>query len=396
MRHIALRLALAAGLALLVLAIWVTPGRAAEQIHIVQPGENLFRISLRYGVTVQAIQAANGLNSYIIYVGQALVIPDTSAPVATTLPATPLPATPAASLTHVVQPGETLFLIGLSYNIPWNKIQAANGLAGEKIYVGQSLIIPLDAGTATPSTADTQPATDTPLATSTPAPVTDTPAPTVASATDTLAAAPPTPAPTATPTETATETPAATPAPGGTTYTVLAGDTLFTIGLKFGLMWTTIQQANGLAGASIYAGQQLIIPASDSGYAAAGVVAPPPPPGTGKRFLVVLSEQRLYAYEDNQMVRTTLISSGVPGYQTVTGTFHVYLRYLSARMIGPGYDLPNVPYVMYFYQSYGLHGTYWHHNFGHPMSHGCVNMPTSEAEWAYNWSTYGTPVIIRY
>lgn len=47
-------------------------------------------------------------------------------------------------------------------------------------------------------------------------------------------------------------------------------------------------------------------------------------------------------------------------------------------MTGPGYDLPNVPYTMYFYQGYGLHGTYWHNNFGTPMSHGCVNMPTPE------------------
>ena len=76
------------------------------------------------------------------------------------------------------------------------------------------------------------------------------------------------------------------------------------------------------------------------------------------------------------------------------GTYHIYARYVSARMRGPGYDLPNVPYVMYFYQGYGLHGTYWHNNFGHPMSHGCVNMPTSEAEWAFNWSTFGTPVIV--
>jgi len=50
---------------------------------------------------------------------------------------------------------------------------------------------------------------------------------------------------------------------------------------------------------------------------------------------------------------------------------------------------------MYFYQSYGLHGTYWHHNFGTPMSHGCVNMPTDEAEWAFYWSDYGTPVIVQ-
>ena len=67
------------------------------------------------------------------------------------------------------------------------------------------------------------------------------------------------------------------------------------------------------------------------------------------------------------------------------------------------YDLPNVPYTMFFYndqvpmmRGYGIHGTYWHSNFGTPMSHGCINMPTPEAQWAYYWSDYGTPVIIQW
>jgi hypothetical protein len=56
------------------------------------------------------------------------------------------------------------------------------------------------------------------------------------------------------------------------------------------------------------------------------------------------------------------------------------------------YDLPNVPYVMFFGggnvpdgSGFGLHGTYWHDNFGHPMSHGCVNMRTIDAEKLYDW-----------
>jgi len=51
---------------------------------------------------------------------------------------------------------------------------------------------------------------------------------------------------------------------------------------------------------------------------------------------------------------------------------------------------------MYFYEGYSLHGTYWHHNFGHPMSHGCVNMRTSDAAWLYNWASVGTLVNIHY
>jgi lipoprotein-anchoring transpeptidase ErfK/SrfK len=54
-----------------------------------------------------------------------------------------------------------------------------------------------------------------------------------------------------------------------------------------------------------------------------------------------------------------------------------------------------VPYVMYFFEGYGLHGTYWHNNFGHPMSHGCVNLRTPDAKWFYNWAEIGTPVLVK-
>lgn len=58
------------------------------------------------------------------------------------------------------------------------------------------------------------------------------------------------------------------------------------------------------------------------------------------------------------------------------------------------YNLPGVPYTMYFYNGYALHGTYWHNNFGHPMSHGCVNLPTGAARLIYNWIDYSTPITI--
>ena len=80
--------------------------------------------------------------------------------------------------------------------------------------------------------------------------------------------------------------------------------------------------------------------------------------------------------------------------EALRATNGIYLRYPSQRMIGPGYDLPGVPYMQYFYKDYGLHGTDWHTNFGQPMSHGCVNLPTPEAEWAYTWADFGTPVIV--
>ena len=118
---------------------------------------------------------------------------------------------------------------------------------------------------------------------------------------------------------------------------------------------------------------------------------------TGNRWIDVdLSQQMLYAYEGNTIVASFLVSTGVAAHPTVTGQFHIYIKLLSTLMAGDGYYLPDVPYTMYFYYSYGLHGTYWHHNFGHPMSHGCVNMYTPDAKWLYYWASVGTLVNIHY
>jgi lipoprotein-anchoring transpeptidase ErfK/SrfK len=117
----------------------------------------------------------------------------------------------------------------------------------------------------------------------------------------------------------------------------------------------------------------------------------------GVRWIDVdLSQQMLYAYEGSTIVARFLISSGVPAFPTVTGQFHIYIKLISTLMTGDGYYLPNVPFTMYFYKGFGIHGTYWHHNFGHPMSHGCVNMYTPDAEWMFNWASEGTLVNIHY
>lgn len=110
---------------------------------------------------------------------------------------------------------------------------------------------------------------------------------------------------------------------------------------------------------------------------------------------VDLSEQRTYAYEGNTLVNSFTVSTGTWQYPTVTGTYQVYVMYRYADMAGPGYYLPNVPYVMYFYKGYGLHGTYWHNNFGTPMSHGCVNLRTEDAGWLYDWAYVGITVNVH-
>ena len=117
----------------------------------------------------------------------------------------------------------------------------------------------------------------------------------------------------------------------------------------------------------------------------------------GERWIDVdLTHQTAYAFEGDQLIKSFLVSTGTYLHPTVTGQFHIYVKYRYADMVGPGYNLPNVPYTMYFYQGYGLHGTYWHHNFGHPMSHGCVNLRTEDAAWLYNWASVGTLVNIHY
>ena len=109
-----------------------TPG--APMVHVVQRGENLFRIALRYNTTVESIAAVNGIrNPQFIYVGQRLTIPQGGG---TT-------SQPGGGRTHVVQPGENLFRIALRYGTTTQAIAAANNLPNiHLIYAGQVLRIP--------------------------------------------------------------------------------------------------------------------------------------------------------------------------------------------------------------------------------------------------------------
>jgi lipoprotein-anchoring transpeptidase ErfK/SrfK len=121
-----------------------------------------------------------------------------------------------------------------------------------------------------------------------------------------------------------------------------------------------------------------------------------PDPGNGERWIDVdLSDQLTFAYEGDSLVRTFIVSTGTWLHPTVTGQYNIYVKYVSAPMWGPGYYLPDVPYIMYFYDGYGLHGTYWHNNFGTPMSHGCINLSIEDAEWLFYWSDIGTLVNIH-
>ncbi|MBU2577729.1 L,D-transpeptidase [Patescibacteria group bacterium] len=105
-----------------------------------------------------------------------------------------------------------------------------------------------------------------------------------------------------------------------------------------------------------------------------------------------LSEQKLIAWEGKNRFLESAISSG-KWSRTPKGEFNIWAKFKYAKMSGGNkenntyYYLPNVPYTMYFYKGFGLHGTYWHNNFGEPMSHGCVNLPTLAAERLFYWAT---------
>lgn len=117
----------------------------------------------------------------------------------------------------------------------------------------------------------------------------------------------------------------------------------------------------------------------------------------GERWIDVnLSAQQIYAYEGDVVVNAFTVSTGVYDTPTVTGEYNIYVKVPMQPMSGPGYYLPDVPWVMFFYDEYGFHGTYWHDNFGTPMSRGCVNLRTEDAEWLYHWASVGTRVVVHY
>lgn len=352
-----------------IVAFFAHPAFAQEPMtHTVRPGESLSRIAQDYNIDLNDLAVANDIvYTWRILAGDTLVIPGRS--------------TQASNVTntqyHTVGYGEGLASIARRYGISLSEISSLNNITNPNlIYVGQRLII---SGNTNPP-AETIVEVEIPATTQNSAPI--TPGFSVVMP----------PAQTSSPAETTVS---------GERHVVRAGESLSGIANRFGVSLLALSQANNIYNPDhITVGQALIIPArtttttSNSGVVSIAA-APPARLTIGREIIVDLSDQRIYAYENGVLVRNVLVSTGLPATPTVRGDFTIQRKYRAQRMVGPGYDLPNVPYVAYFYAGYALHGTYWHENFGQPMSHGCVNLPTPEAEWFFNWAEIGTPIRVQ-
>jgi hypothetical protein len=132
------------------------------------------------------------------------------------------------------------------------------------------------------------------------------------------------------------------------------------------------------------------------------LATPSPPPAdlapNEKWIDIDLTHQTLVAFEGTEPVYATLVSTGkrdlndkTKDHPTPSGVFHIQSKHVSSTMDGDvaadaPYSIEDVPWTMYFDGSYALHGAFWHANFGHPMSHGCVNLSPADARALFGWT----------
>lgn len=437
-----------------------------DKHHIVVSGDNLVKISDRYGISIGAIALANGLTSTKIYIGQQLVVPDDYAPVNPTSIDRDL----HASITYVVRPGDTLGAIAQNYGSAVDKIVDASGLSSTSILVDQFLTIPSELSLE--GSHETQELDDDIV---------------TAEIDDDLSSE-------YISNDVTTErvvlqdedrqrqelhsagyeyafTASAEDIKRIYEYTVNgSNDTAVDVVINY---WNYVSQGNydlswpllssgfrnrvhggsfesyvqgyhdmdlcsvsaedventsdssletivtasivyrkGLDCDSLQFDMRLTLHDRDfvGVWDIDGVDVSLEEQGNKLDIAetdgelgwidIDISDQRAYAMKGEEQIREFVVSTGTERYPTITGQFQVYVKHLKADMrgvdLGVPWHLPDVPYVMYFYSGYGIHGTYWHDNFGTPMSHGCINLTIDDAEWLYNFSDIGTPVKIHH
>ncbi len=120
---------------------------------------------------------------------------------------------------------------------------------------------------------------------------------------------------------------------------------------------------------------------------------------SGKLILVSLKDQDLRYFEGTKLIDEFKISSGLPGTPTPPGEYGVLAKKPVVDYKGVNYDFKNTKWNLMFKKNsplnYYIHGAYWHNNFGHPMSHGCINVSYANMEPLYNWADVGTKIVIE-
>lgn len=346
--------------------------------YVVRPGDRLADIAARYGVTMASIVQANGLsNPDVIYPGQKLLIA-----VSGNAGPTIAPAPPSSDTMHVVQLGDTVDKIARRYGVSASAIVRANGITNaDLIWVGQKLIIPGSALTASPM----------PYA---------SPVPSASPVSGVTSVPSATPAANATPLVTPAPAPTATPKPtvAPTIHVVQAGETLSGIAQRYGTTVAALVEANGLGSADlIRVGMRLlIVKGSGSG---------PIYTGRASRFEVSISQQRCWLYQGETVIAKWVCSTGRSGSGTRTGTFRIQSKLPKAY--GSTWDIW-MPYWLGIYwagaSENGIHGLPWNAKtgvqvwtgyVGTPITYGCVMLDNVNAKMLYDMAYIGMPVIIK-
>ena len=337
------KLILAALIALVVLTIFVLPTYAQGGSYVVQPGDTLSEIAASYGTNAATLMQINGLsNGHHIWVGQTLSLSDSASSASYSAPS----GGSGTGSTYAVQPGDTLTGIAASFGTTVENLRALNGMtASSPLLSGSTLSVSGNGVTSTQTTTSS----------------------------------------------------AASYSTDGDTHIVQQGESLGMIAAKYGTTVDILKSANGLTNASLIGlGQSLTIPAGTAADVASLTSSTSSSsthtPTSGKWIDVNLSNQQVLAYEDGVLINSFVVSTGLPRYPTVTGTFRIWgktpVQDMSGgnRASGEAYYLEDVQWVQYFYEDYAFHAADWHNRFGQPMSRGCINMRPDNAKWLYDWA----------
>ena len=325
------------------------PAHAHDNVHVVEPGETLSEIAVAYGTDIETLRILNDLSDVdLVWVGLPLTLPldvSTDDAAAAEGDASVIPAQ------YVVQPGDTLSAIAAAHGMSLAQMAERNRISlSRPLYAGEVLALREPEHSKTNETVD---------ATMPEIVVVER------------------------------------------VHVVQLREHLGTIAEAYTTSARKIAELNNLSNASLLTpGQELCIPtpsfdelAKLAPTGADGYHTHPIPLSESEKWIDVdLSEQRVVVYEGSEAVAEFLVSTGKPGTPTVTGTFRIWAKtavqdmYGGNRAAGDYYFLEDVKWVQYFHEDYGFHAAYWHDNFGQPMSRGCVNMRSEDAEWLYAWA----------